>query len=206
MADSKNEVKLESEESKDLQTQGEKIVMDHVGFSMVAGAIPFPIVDIVAVTAIQVDMLKQLARTYGIDFNLERGKSLASSIMGATVGSLLGRAGASALKAVPGVGTILGIGSQVIFAGASTFALGKVFHSHFEENGTLLSIDLEEMKKQFESFFNKGKEIAKNLKGKQRKDEVLETIEKLKDLKDKGVITEKEFESTKKELLEKIAE
>ena len=206
MADSKNEVKLESEESKDLQTQGEKIVMDHVGFSMVAGAIPFPIVDIVAVTAIQVDMLKQLARTYGIDFNLERGKSLASSIMGATVGSLLGRAGASALKAVPGVGTILGIGSQVIFAGASTFALGKVFQSHFEENGTLLSIDLEEMKKQFESFFNKGKEIAKNLKGKQRKDEVLETIEKLKDLKDKGVITEKEFESTKKELLEKIAE
>jgi uncharacterized protein (DUF697 family) len=206
MADEKQDVQSVENEEKSVQKKSDSIITQHVKFSMIAGAIPFPIVDIVAVTAIQMDMLKQLAATYGVDFNVERGKSLATSIMGATLGSFIGRLGASALKAIPGIGTLLGIGSQVVFAGASTFALGKVFQDHFESNGDLLTINLEEMKKQFEAFLKKGKEFAENLKGKQKEEDVFATIEKLKDLKDKGVITEKEFESTKKELLGKLSE
>lgn len=71
----------------------EHIILNHVGFGMVAGAIPLPVVDIVAVTAIQMDMLSQLAKAYKVDFNLERGKSLASSIMGAGIDSFVGRFG-----------------------------------------------------------------------------------------------------------------
>ena len=205
MAEEKKDVQSVKEEEKALQQRSDSIITQHVTFSMIAGAIPFPLVDIAAVTAIQMDMLKQLAATYGIDFNVERGKSLATSIMGATLGSFIGRLGASALKAIPGIGTLLGIGSQVVFAGASTFALGKVFQAHFESNGNLLTIDLDEMKKQFEAFLKKGKKFAENLKGKQKEEDVFATIEKLKELKDKGVITEKEFESTKKELLGKIS-
>ena len=205
MADEKQDVQSVEDEERSLQKRSDAIIKQHVTFSMIAGAIPFPIVDIVAVTAIQMDMLKQLAATYGVDFNVERCKSLATSIMGATLGSFIGRLGASALKAIPGIGTLLGIGSQVVFAGASTFALGKVFQAHFESNGDLLTINLDEMKNQFEEFLKKGKKFAENLKGKQKEEDVFATIEKLKDLKDKGVITEKEFESTKKELLEKIS-
>ena len=182
----------------------EQIILNHVGFGMVAGAIPLPIVDIVAVTAIQMDMLSQLAKAYKVDFNLERGKSLASSIMGAGIGSFLGRVGASAVKAVPAIGTILGIGSQVVLAGASTYALGKIFDAHFSGNGTLLNVDIEEMRKQFESWLPKGKQVAEEAQRAESEDSVMATIEKLKTLKDKGVISDEEFKSAKKDLLAKV--
>lgn len=77
--------------------------------------------------------------------------------MGATPGSIIGRTGASALKAIPGIGTILGIGSQVVFAGASTYALGKVFQSHFDENGNLFNLNVDKMKDRFKGFMDNGK-------------------------------------------------
>jgi len=182
----------------------DQIILNHVGFSMVGGAIPVPIVDIIVVSAIQMDMLVQLATVYKVDFNLERGKSLASSIMGAGLGSFLGRLGASAVKSVPGLGTILGIGSQVILAGASTYALGKVFDAHFSSNGNMLNINVDEMRKQFDSFLQKGKEVAEGLHKKESEDEVMKTVEKLKALNDKGVISNEEFAAAKKDLLAKV--
>ena len=180
----------------------EQIIRQHVIFSLLAGAIPLPIVDIAAVTAIQIDMLKQIAATYDVDFNQERGKSIAAALVGTT----LGRIGASAIKAIPGVGTAIGIGSQVIISGATTYALGQVFDYHFKNNGSLFDFDLEKMKDKFQEFFEKGKEIAKNLNKKPAKDDVFETIKKLQGLKDSGAISEKEFQKTKDQLLSKLSE
>ncbi|MBD3425699.1 MAG: hypothetical protein GF409_00550 [Candidatus Omnitrophica bacterium] len=59
---------------------------------------------------------------------------------------LITSAGASEARAVPGIGTLLGIGSQVILAGASTYALGKVFQYRFENDGTLYNFYVDEMK------------------------------------------------------------
>lgn len=184
----------------------EKIIRRHVGFSMVAGAIPAPIVDIVIVTAIQMDMIRQLAGAYGVDYNEERGKSISASIMGATAGTLVGRVGASAVKAIPVVGWLLGIGSQVIFSGASTYALGKVFQSHFKKDGTMFDFNSDKMKDRFRSFFERGKKVAENMRDKPNEDDIVATIEKLKELKDKGAISEDEFESSKKDLLDKLTQ
>ena len=184
----------------------EKLICQHVGFSMVAGAIPIPIVDIVAVTAIQMDMLRQMSNRYGLDFNEERGKSIAGALMGATLGAALGRIGASAFKAVPGIGTLLGIGSQVIFAGASTYAIGKVFHSHFDADGTMFNFDTEKFKNAYRDFMARGKEVAAEIQDDQSHEDILATIERLKELTDKGTITEEEFEASKKDLLAKLTE
>ena len=135
----------------------DQTIKRHVIYSMVAGAIPVPIVDIAAVTAIQVDLIKELARAYEVDFTEERGKAIATALIGTTVGNLIGRAGASAIKAIPGVGTLLGIGSMAAFAGASTYALGKVFEHHFREGGNLFDFDAEKMKDMFRDFFARGK-------------------------------------------------
>ena len=202
-ADEPNEAE-EQEKAKPSGEQIEQMIRQHVGFSMVAGALPLPLIDVIAITAIQIDMLKQLAKEYNVDFSEERGKSIVASIMGATLGTFLGRVGASAVKAVPGIGWLLGIGSQVILAGASTYAIGKAFQSHFEENGTFFNVDLDKMKAQFRSLFEKGKDVAEKMKNDQSEDEIMATIEKLKKLKDSGAITEKEFESSKKELLDKL--
>ncbi len=187
-------------DSKDKKNDVEKIITSHIIFSMTAGAIPLPLLDFVSITAIQIDMIKQIAEYYNADYDRNRGKSLASSLTGAS----LAKIGASAAKSIPGVGTLLGISSQVILAGASTYALGKVFDSHFSEKKSLVDFDFESMKEKYNRLLEKGKNITKDLKRKQKSEDIFSTIEKLKGLKESGAITEKDFERTKNELLEKI--
>lgn len=150
------------------------------------------------------DMLHQLASSYDVNFNSERGKSIVSALISSTVGINLGRMGASVLKVVPGIGTFLGIGSQVILAGASTYAIGKIFQNHFQNNGNLFDFNVDSMRSKFEEFLDSGKKMAEEKQKKSNKNDILETIDKLKELKDKGVITEAEFNKTKKELLDKL--
>ena len=176
------------------------IISTHVIFAMTAGAIPVPVADIVAVSAIQYDLIKQVAEFHNADCDTDKGKTLASSLAGETVS----RIGSSALKAIPGVGTILGIGSQMVMAGATTYALGKLFDSHFSANKTLDNLNLNLLKEQYRDLVNKGKEYAKDLKKTFSKDDVFNTIEKLGQLKETGVITEEEFTRTKERLLNKI--
>lgn len=179
------------------------IIKSHVIFSMTAGAIPIPLVDFIAITAIQLDMLKQIANFYKIDYDQNKGKSLASSL----IGTSLAKIGASVIKALPGIGTFAGIGAQVILAGTSTYALGKVFETHFEGNGTLLDFDAKMMKKKYRHFVEKGEGIVKKYRNEQKerkKEDVMDTIEKLKGMKEKGDITEKDFERTKEGLLKKL--
>lgn len=178
----------------------EDIISAHIIFAMTAGAIPVPVADIVAVSAIQYDLIRQLASFHNVNYDADKGKTLASSLAGATVS----RIGASALKAIPGVGTILGIGSQIVMAGATTYALGKLFDSHFSGGKGLDNINLDSVKEQYNDLFSKGKEYAKNLKKSFSKDDVFQTIEKLNQLKESGAITEEEFMRTKEKLLNKI--
>jgi uncharacterized protein (DUF697 family) len=176
------------------------IISNHVIFAMTAGAIPFPVADIVAVSAIQYDMIRQIAEFHDADYDANKGRNLASSLAGATVS----RIGASALKAIPGVGTLLGIGSQMVMAGATTYALGKLFDSHFSGSRSLDNLNFNLMKEQYKDLLNKGKDYARELKKNFSKDDVFQTIEKLSQLKEKGAITEEEFLRTKEKLLSRI--
>lgn len=178
----------------------DEIIRKHVIFAMTAGAIPLPMADIVAVTAIQYDMIKQLAEFYGADYDSNRGKALASSLAGAAVA----RIGSSLLKAIPGIGTALGIGSQVITAGATTYAMGSILDSHFQGKGTIDSFNMDSVKAEYNELLGKGKEYAKNLKKSFGREDIFETIEKLSQLKASGAITEEEFRQTKERLLTRI--
>ena len=60
------------------------------------------------------------------------------------------------------------------------------------------------MKGKFEEFLNIGKNVAKEQQKNENKNDILATIEKLKELKDKGTISEEEFEKSKTELLGKL--
>lgn len=184
----------------------EKVIRTHVGYSLVGGLLPVPLLDIVVITAVQIDMIKQLAAAYGVDFNEERGKSIIGSIMGATAGNFLGRVGASVLKSIPGVGTLLGVGSQVVLAGASTYAVGKAFQAHFEEDGSMFNVNLDKMRDRFREFMEKGKSVAADMQRKGKDEDVFSRIEKLKALRDSGAITEEEFEKTKADLLARLSE
>jgi hypothetical protein len=62
------------------------------------------------------------------------------------------------------VGGILGAISFPIFAGASTFAVGKVFIQHFESGGTFLDFKPAEVKEYFLEQFDAGKLLVAQMK------------------------------------------
>lgn len=143
------------------------IIRNHVMWSMGAGFIPVPVVDLFAVAAVQLDMVRQMCKLYDIDFKETEGKALITTL----TGSGLARLGSRALvKLIPGVGSYVGGVSLAILSGASTYALGEVFKKHFETGGTFLDFDPARLKKFYQEKFEKGKKVAKDLKKEQDKE------------------------------------
>ena len=185
----------------DKSEEAERIVKTHVLWSAGAGLMPVPLFDIAAVTAVQMDMLKQLADLYEIDFSKSTGKTFVSALTGST----FARIGASLVKAVPGVGTVIGGVSMSVMSGASTYAVGRVAMSHFGSQGGLLDIDIDSAKKAYSEAFERGKQFVADLKNESKASkDVYEGLDRLGQLKEKGVITEEEFEAQKQKLLERL--
>jgi uncharacterized protein (DUF697 family) len=191
-------------EKSNLGDNANSIIKNHMIWSMGAGFIPVPIADLFAVSAIQLDMIRQLCKLYGIDFKQTEGKAIISSL----TGSGLARLGARAVKFIPGVGSILGGVTMAALSGASTYALGEVFKKHFETGGTFLDFDSERLKKYYNEKFEKGKEVAEELRKKQESTakaaDATSGIEKLKELADMkaaGILTDEEFEIMKKKII-----
>lgn len=190
--------------------QSELIIRKSVYWAMGAGVVPIPIGDLIAVTAVQLDMLKQLSNHLGVDYTEIRAKSFIAALSG----SILPRIGASMLKALPGIGPLIGGASMAILSGASTYALGQVFSQYIDSNGSIDDIDMEEAKEKYEEELHKGKNFAAEIdrKGKHKKknrktssdDNPYEKLEKLGKLKEMGIISEEEFQEKKQKLMDKI--
>ncbi len=186
--------------------KSDKIIKTHMVLSMGAGLVPLPFLDVVAVSAIQVDMLKQLSKQYDIDFSEQSGKSWITAIGG----SVLARMGASGIKAIPVIGSILGGVTMSVLSGASTYAIGNVFKEHFKRGGDFTNIDLDDARSFFKEKIEEGKEIAKNMDDKKSKgnakaepsDDFIDRLKELADLKEKGLISEEEFNLLKKRLMD----
>jgi uncharacterized protein (DUF697 family) len=144
------------------------VIRNHVIWSMGASYIvPLPIADVFAVSALQLDMIRQLCRVYGIDFAETQGKALVTSL----TTSAMTKAGArSLLKLVPGIGTVIGGVTTAILNGASTYALGEVFKKHFGSGGTFLDFDTERLRKMYNEKFEKGKDVARKWKQEEAED------------------------------------
>ena len=193
------------------------VIRNHVIWSMGAGFIPVIIADVLAISALQLDMIRQLCRVYDIDFSETQGKAIVTSLTSSSLARIAAR---GVVKLIPGVGSVLGGVTLSIFAGASTYALGEVFKKHFETGGTILDFDSDRLKNLYKEKFEKGKKVAEEWRKQQQqkevlpeeplattasnKDEVLHRIKELADLKASGAITEEEFEQMKKKLIDQF--
>lgn len=226
--------KLIMAENKSKKETIDSIIRNHMVWSMGAGLIPVPIADFFAVSAIQLDMIRQIAKVHDIDFSEQAGKASITAL----TGSGLARLGARAVKFIPGVGSILGGITMSALSGASTYALGEVFSKHFETGGTFLDFDVDRVKKFYDEKFEKGKDIAKEITQEEvelskqgvkkdfdveefatdtlsedtdimspaveydkEKDDPISKILELAELKSRGIITEEEFTSLKKKII-----
>jgi uncharacterized protein (DUF697 family) len=173
----------------------DRIVKDHVLWSIGAGLVPLPVLDIVAVAAVQLDMLKQLASAYGVPFSESEGKAWVAAL----AGNVAARVGANAIKLIPGLGTLLGGVSMSLLAGASTYAMGQVAAGHFERGGTFGNLDFTSARRIYEEELERGREVARNLSS--EKKDVIDKLERLATLRDKGVLSDEELEVQKKRVL-----
>lgn len=147
--------------------RAERIIRDNIAWSCAAGLIPVPLFDIAAITAAQLKLVRELSELYGVPFQDHLGRNVVASLVGSVGSAAVGRGiFCSLLKAVPVVGSIGGLISVPIVAGAATYALGKVFVEHFESGGTLLDFKPEPMREFFEASFKEGQKVAREVKDK----------------------------------------
>ncbi len=73
---------IHSERNKHAET----IIRNHILWSMGASfLIPIPVADIFAVSALQLDMIRQLCRVYNVDFAETQGKAVVTSLTSSTL-------------------------------------------------------------------------------------------------------------------------
>jgi len=143
----------------------DKILNQHIILTGAAGLIPAPILDLASISAIQANMIKEISNHYGVEFKENLCRNIIGALVTGTGAVALGTGVAvSLMKSIPVLGTIGGMFTMPIIAGASTYALGKIFIEHFEKGGTLLDFKPEKAKERFKKEYQEGKKVAADLK------------------------------------------
>jgi len=126
------------EQRRDVAT---KLVDRFAVWSGVAGLIPLPVVDLVAVGGLQIQMLRRLSQIYNVEFSENRGKALIASLAGTMIPATSGIGAASALKTMPFLGMVASAFVMPALSAGFTYAIGKTFVQHFESGGSLLDFN-----------------------------------------------------------------
>lgn len=143
-----------------IEEQATSIVRRHTAYAAGTAMIPVPLADMVATTGVQVKMVRDLSKLYGVEFTAHAVKGLISALVG-TLGAQYAAVGTTSLvKLVPVVGQLASIAVAPGLSGAITYAIGKVFSRHFEMGGTLLTFDVDKMREYFKEEVEKGKSVA----------------------------------------------
>jgi uncharacterized protein (DUF697 family) len=106
-----------------------------------AGLIPLPLIDMAAVSTVQLQMLRRLAEIYGVRFSENLGKTVLASLVGSIIPATSGMGLASAMKGVPLLGTTVALVSMPALSAGATYVIGRVFMQHFASGGTLLDFN-----------------------------------------------------------------
>ena len=148
----------------DFAIKADQLIKRYAFRSSLTGFIPIPLIDTLGLIGVQQVMLYSLAKLYGVPYSKARAKTriagLTSGLTTTVATPMLG----SALKLIPGVGTLVGGASMAVLGSASTYAVGKVFQRHFEAGGNLDDFDPKVAKETFNTEFKKGKELSRKKK------------------------------------------
>ncbi|MDW3192766.1 MAG: DUF697 domain-containing protein [Cytophagales bacterium] len=126
------------------------IINTHSGVAAAAALVPVPGLDLVTLVGIQAKMVHSIGQAHGQSLNNNKLKVAITSLITAAPASTFSALGASALKLIPGLGTVLGALASPAYFGASTYAVGKIFHMHFASGGNLLNFDADAVKDHYQ--------------------------------------------------------
>ena len=141
----------------------EQSIKKHMLAAVAVGVTPLPWVELAALTGLQLNLLRCLAKIYAVEFSTQIGKSAIGALVGSDLSVALS---VSLVKALPGPGWVVGAASVALLGAASTYALGKVFVQHFESGSTFLTFDPAQVKAYYAQQYEQGKEeVRKNFAG-----------------------------------------
>ncbi len=151
--------------------KAENRIKSHVMASMTLGLVPLPVFDVAALVGNHLAMTKALCDIYAVDYSDTRVRSIVLSVLAGATPVLTVVGLSSGAKLIPGIGTLVGSGGVAVSAGATTYALGAVFISHFEQGGDLLAPDVAALRARLRQELARGKAFAERLKD-QMKDQM----------------------------------
>ena len=146
----------------------DETIKKHMLGAVATGLIPIPVVDLAALAGIQVNLLRRLAKLYGVEFSEQSGKAAIGALVGSGLPVSVSANLGSLAKSMQLIGWVVGGASVALFGAASTYALGKVFVQHFESGNTFLTFDPEAVKTYYAQQYEQGKEAVRSHLGKSK--------------------------------------
>jgi uncharacterized protein (DUF697 family) len=140
------------------------IVKKGVITSMAVALVPVPGVDLAGIVAVQLRMVQQLGRLYGATFRENAVQSTILALVGSVAPVTLAGGLVSALKIIPGFGSLAGAAGVSLLGGAMTYAVGVVFKQHLESGGSLLDLDTTTARGAFRREFKAGVKVVRSFR------------------------------------------
>lgn len=134
-------VNPESSGSETMEGNLDNIVRKHALYAGTVGFVPFPLLDLAAIGAIQHRMIGKLAKEFPQIETKTKMTPIIASLVGGITSVELGLITKTVFKNIPIVGPLVGGASTSVYAYYSTRAIGEIFIEHFLSGGDL-SIDM----------------------------------------------------------------
>ncbi|MBF0551463.1 MAG: DUF697 domain-containing protein [Deltaproteobacteria bacterium] len=147
------------------EAKANDVIKNRVLWAMGAGLVPIPLLDMAALTTIQLEMVRSLAKMYDIPFSKDITKTVIASLLGSVIPVSLAGPLSSLIKIIPLIGQTTGVITMSLVGGAATYAIGRVFLQHFESGGTFLDFQPQKVKDYFAEQYEDGKKVVAGLKG-----------------------------------------
>jgi uncharacterized protein (DUF697 family) len=138
------------------------IIKDGVIAAMAVGLVPLPGVDMAGILAVQLRMVHQLGEVYGVSLRDNAIKAAVMTLVGGAMPVALAGGLVSAVKLVPGFGSVAGAAGVAILGGGVTYAVGRVFQQHLESNGTFIDFDVKAARASFRRELDVGLKLARS--------------------------------------------
>lgn len=135
------------------------IIESYIPYSVAAGILPLPVIDLAAIVTIQLSMLAKIGNVYGVPFKKQAAQSAATTLMASCLQQTIAFSLFSSVKFIPVIGQLASITIMPAVTAAGTYALGRVFITHFEAGGTFLNFQAAKMHNQFSQDFQSIKKI-----------------------------------------------
>jgi uncharacterized protein (DUF697 family) len=115
--------------------QAVAIVERYANLSAIGGAIPVPLANAAAITALMVRMVRSLSKLYNVPFERNRTRSVVIALMGGALPTGFATIATTTITYfIPGI-NVVGLAVSSLTSGAYARSIGQLYIEHFE-NGS----------------------------------------------------------------------